>query len=138
MPTKTLAELSQKMREIDFAMLSTHSDGGTIAGRPMSNNGEVEYKGDSYYFTYEHFRTVSDIERDPKVALAFQGEEAFFVNVEGVAELINDKGQFKQHWTQGLDRWFPEGVDTKGLTLIKVRATRIHWWDGEADGEIKL
>jgi general stress protein 26 len=138
MPIQSLAELSKKMREIDFAMLSTHSDGGTIAGRPMSNNGEVEYDGNSFYFTYDHFRTVSDIERDPKVSLAFQGEDAFFVNVEGVAELIKGKAQFKQHWTKGLDRWFPDGVDTKGLTLIKVVAKRIHYWAGEEDGEIKV
>ena len=138
MPTKTLAELAKSMRDIDFAMLSTHSDNGTIAGRPMSNNGEVEYDGQSYYFTYDHFRTVSDIRRDPKVSLAFQGKDAFFVNVEGVAELITDKAKFKQHWTQGLDRWFPEGIDTKGIILIQVRAQRIHYWAGEDGGEIVL
>ena len=42
----TLADLSDKMRDIDFAMLSTHAEGGEIAGRPMSNNGDVAYEGD--------------------------------------------------------------------------------------------
>ena len=61
MTDKTLSDLSKKMRDIDIAMLSTHTEGGAIAGRPMSNNGEVEYDGASYYFTWETSRMVADI-----------------------------------------------------------------------------
>jgi general stress protein 26 len=138
MPTKTLPELSKRMREIDFAMLSTHTENNVIAGRPMSNNRQVDYDGSSYYFTYERYRTIADIERDANVALGFQGTGAFFVHVEGRAELIRDKAQFKAHWTSGLDRWFPQGIETPGIVLIKVVASRVHYWDGEEDGEIVL
>ncbi|MDB5964385.1 MAG: pyridoxamine 5-phosphate oxidase [Polaromonas sp.] len=138
MGLKTLSELSEKMRKIDIAMLTTHSDGGAMAGRPMSNNGEVDYDGDSWYFTWEQSRMVADIRRDPKVALAFQAEKAFLVAVEGKAELVSDKAAFKEHWTPGLDRWFKDGVDTPGLVMIRVHASRIHYWDGEDDGEIPV
>lgn len=37
MPDKTLADLSEKMRDIDFAVLSTRTEGGAIVARPMSN-----------------------------------------------------------------------------------------------------
>lgn len=138
MKKKTLAELSKKMRQIDLAMLSTLTEGGAIASRPMSNNGEVEYDGNSYYFTFDKSRTVSDITKDPSVSLAFQGPKMFMVAVQGTAELIREKSEFEAHWTDGLDQWFKDGVDTKGLVLIKVIATRIHYWDGENDGELKL
>ncbi|HET7160844.1 MAG TPA: pyridoxamine 5'-phosphate oxidase family protein, partial [Burkholderiales bacterium] len=69
----TLEELSKKMRDIDFAMLSTHTDNGAVATRPMSNNGEVEYDGDSCLFSYDSARTISDIRRDPQVGLSFVG-----------------------------------------------------------------
>ena len=140
----TLKYLAKRMAEIDFAMLLTHTESGEIAGRPMSNNGEVEYQGDSYYFTWDSARTVSDIERDPKVTLSFQGNKGLFgkpgimVAVEGHAELIRDKSQFEAHWTPDLDRWFTDGVDTPDMTMIKVRAVRIHYWDGEDEGEIKV
>lgn len=49
----TLADLSEKMGKIDFGMLSTRTRGGAVASRPMSNNGEVGYHGDSFFFTYE-------------------------------------------------------------------------------------
>ena len=144
MPGMTLSDLSKKMREIDFTMLSTHTEGGEIASRPMSNNGEVSTDGDSYYFSYEDTRMVDDIKRDPKVGLSFQGTSGmlgmrpFMVAVEGDAELIRDKETLAAHWTSELDRWFEQGVDTPGVVLIKVRSTRIHYWDGEDEGEIPL
>ncbi len=40
--------------------------------------------------------------------------------------------------TAYLERWFKDGVDTPGLVLIKVHAGRIHYWDGEDEGEVNL
>ncbi len=138
----TLSEISKKLADIDFTMLSTRTDNGEIAGRPMSNNGDVDYDGDSYYFTWESSRMVSDIRREPKVSLAFQGSKSLLgkppimIAVEGNAELIADKARFEAHWNKELNRWFEQGADTPGVVMIKVRATRIHYWDGEDDGEI--
>ncbi|MFN3765873.1 MAG: pyridoxamine 5'-phosphate oxidase family protein [Aliihoeflea sp.] len=138
MPAKSLSDLSDKMREIDIAMLMTRTDGGAIAGRPMSNNGDVEYDGDSYYFTMSDARMVADIEADPTVSLAFQGEDMFMVAVQGMAEIVRDKAAFEDHWNPDLDDWFEDGADTEGLVMIKVSAGRVHYWDGEENGEVKL
>jgi general stress protein 26 len=117
MSKKSLAEIAKQMAGIDIAILSTHTEGGEIANRPMSNNGDVTYDGTSYYFTYEQARAVSDIQRDPQVALGFSSEAGIFsdgiyVAVEGTAELIRDKAAFKQHWTS---TW------TSGLTRVSTR-----------------
>ena len=144
MADKSLADLAEKMKDIDFTVLSTRTEGGAIAGRPMSNNREVDYDGDSYFFACDDSRTVADIGRDPQVGLAYQaksgmlGMRPFFLTVEGRAALIKDKAQFQAHWTKDLDRWFEEGVDTPGLVMIKVHAERLHYWDGEDEGEIRL
>lgn len=138
MPQMSLSDISKKMRDIDMAMLCTHTEGGAIAGRPMSNNRDVDYDGDSYYFTWEASRMVADIESDPKVSLTFQGKKAFSIAVEGIAEVIRDKKAFKKHWTDDLDNWFTDGIDTKGVAMIKVHADRLHYWNGEEDGEVKL
>jgi general stress protein 26 len=140
----TLKELAQAMRDLDFAMLTTRTEDGSMATRPMSNNGEVEYDGDSYYFAWEQSRMVRDIEATPQVGLSFQDSRAgedkrpFFVGVQGDATVIKDKAAFAEHWSSDLDRWFPEGVDTPGLAMLKVRAHRIHYWAGEQQGEVPL
>lgn len=136
MGQKTLHDLSERMRQIDVAMLATHTEGGAIASRPMSNNGDVEYDGDSFYFSYGDARTITDIEADPKVTLSFQGPKRFAVAVEGQATLIRDKAAFREHWTPELDKWFEKGIDTPDIVLIKVKAERIHYWDGTDQGEI--
>ena len=143
MKHKSIEEISKRMAGIDIAILSTHTENGQIANRPMSNNGDVQYDGTSYYFTFEQSRTVSDIQANPKVALGFTSEggifsDAIYVAVEGNAELIRDKAAFKAHWTSDLDRWFEQGIDTPGVVLVKVKASRITYWDGEDEGEVKM
>ena len=145
----TIKDVAKAMRDIDFGMLSTKTEGGGIASRPMSNNREVEYEGDSYFFSYEDTRTVSDIGRDANVAVTYKGspiagvaemmgKPPLFLAMEGKAELIRDKAAFREHWQSDLERYFPQGIDTPGLLLIKVHADRIHYWDGEEEGEIVL
>ena len=140
----TLKDLSKEMADIDIAMLTTITTNGEIASRPMSNNGDVEYDGDSFYFTWEQSRMVSDIQANPKVGLSFQGSKGllgggpFLIAIEGKGELIRDKSEFAKHWNKDLEIWFSNGVDTPGIILIKVQATRIHYWNGEDGGEIPI
>jgi general stress protein 26 len=140
----TLAEIAAEMADIDFTMLSTRAADGGIAARPMSNNGEVEYRGDSYYFAWGHAHMVGEIEADAQVGLTFQGSKgllggpAMFIAVEGRAEIVRDKMQFAEHWTSDLDRWFTDGIDTPGVVMIAVKAQRIHYWRGEEEGEVKV
>ena len=140
----SLEDLSRKMKEIDFAMLATHTGGGAIGSRPMSNNREVDYDGSAWFFTEETTLMVSDIKADPAVNLSYQGKSGllgqrpFFLAVEGTAMLIRDKAQFEAHWTKGLERWWPQGTQTPGLVLIRVIVERAHYWDGEEEGELLL
>ena len=140
----SFAEISEKMRDIDFTVLSTSTENGAIAGRPMSNNREVDFDGDTYFFTCDDTRTVADIRRDASVGLSYQsksgilGMKPFFLTLEGRASLIKDKSEFAARWTKDLDAWFKQGVDTPGLVMIKVEMERAHYWDGFDEGELKL
>jgi general stress protein 26 len=142
MSNMTLADLSKKIADIDFAMLSTRTSNGAIAARPMSNNGDVEYDGDSFFFAFDSSHTVQDIQRDSSVGLTFTGAKGMlgkpptFIAIEGHAEIIHDKAAFEQHWTHDIEHWAKNGADTPGLALIKVHAARIHYWDGEDQGEL--
>ncbi|WP_145007836.1 pyridoxamine 5'-phosphate oxidase family protein [Pseudomonas oryzihabitans] len=141
MADKTLHDLSKAMRDLDFCMLTTGS--GRLSSRPMSNNGDVEYDGDSWFYAYEDSAKIRDIEREPAVGLTFTegksllGKPGLFVAIDGRAELIRDQAQFEAHWTKSLERWFPQGTDTPGMILIKVQAERVRYWDGEEQGELR-
>lgn len=142
--TKTLEDLASDMRGIDICMLATRTDDGQITSRPMSNNGDAEYDGDSFYFTRDTSRVVHEIQRDPKVSLAFSTAPGLltgaglYISVEGQAQVIRDKTQFEEHWTPDLDTWFEQGVDTPGVVMLKVHADKIRYWAGGDQGEISV
>ena len=128
--TKTLADISDAMKDIDFCMLSTRTSGGAISSRPMSNNRDVDYDGDSWFFADESTRMIADIEADPRVGLAFQGKAGlfgvrpFFLAIEGRATLIRDRSQFRAHWTGELERWWPD-IRGRSAEQNPIVATKI-------------
>lgn len=138
----TLSEIAKAMGEIDFAMLSTRAANGFLSARPMSNNGDVEYDGDNYFFAFEDSHAIQDIQRDPKIGLSFVGAKSLlggsqtFIAIEAQAELIRDKSQFEAHWNDDIAEWAHQGVDTPGLVLIKAHAVRIHFWKGHEEREL--
>jgi general stress protein 26 len=90
---------------------------------------------------------VADIERDAHVGATYLGSAGLkglfgapgaFIHVEGRARVVRDSAQFADHWDKSLDRWFPQGPETPGVVMLEVGAERIHYWDGEEEGEIKL
>jgi general stress protein 26 len=138
------ARLAEKMRDLDFCVLSTKAANGAIAGRPMSNNRDVAFDGNTWLFADESAHLVGEIEADAEVGLAYQGKAGMlglrplFITIEGKATLIRDRAAFAEHWTKDLERWWPEGIDAPGLVLVRVSATRAHYWDGEDEGEVRL
>ena len=144
-PEQHLKHIAEAMKDIDFVMLNTHTKDGQIGARPMSNNRQVDYDGDSYYFTWDDCLMTKDIEKDPKVGLSLQGAPGkggapgIFIAIEGKAEIVrDDKEAFKEHWVDELERWFEDGVDTEGLVMLHVKATRAAYWDGEDEGDFDI
>lgn len=140
----TLDDIAEQMKDIDFCMLSTIDEGGRISSRPLSNNRDVEYDGDSWFFAYDDARFVDDINKYADVGLTFTagksllGKPGIFIGVEGRRSIVQDGLAFEEHWVDDLERWFPQGIETPGMVLLKVHASRIHYWDGEDEGEVKL
>ena len=130
-----IEDIASKMRKLDICSFTTVTENGGLATRPMSNNGDVAYDGNSWFFTNENTRLVSDIEGNAAVSLAFEGMDGLYIAVAGKAKLIRDKSQFEAHWVPDLDAWFDQGADTPGLVLIQVAAERVKYWRGEENGE---
>jgi general stress protein 26 len=127
--TRRVAEL---IRDIDICMFVTHAD-GSVRGRPMSNNGKVEYDGDSWFFSYRDTPKIEEIEADPTVELAYIAtERGTWVSIEGTAQVVEDDARKRELWDKQLEMWFKDGPDDDNVVLVKVSADRIHAW---ADGK---
>lgn len=120
--TLTREDVTASMRGMDLCFMATLSADGAISSRPMSNNGQVDWDGSNWFFSNGDTRKVRELTTNPATALDFQSEDTW-ISLRGTARLHqDDRALFEAHWTADLDRWFPEGIDTPGLTLIEVVA----------------
>ncbi|MEO7394273.1 MAG: pyridoxamine 5'-phosphate oxidase family protein [Chitinophagaceae bacterium] len=134
----SLSDLAKLMKQLDICMMTTNTKRGSLNSRPMSNNRDVTYKGDSYFFTYEKTGKIKELEANRSVCLNFEGKNDIYISVSGKAKLIRNKKMFKEHWQQSLNQWFPEGPDTEGVVLIHVKGTFVKYWEREKEGVILL
>ena len=137
--SKSIAQVAKMMRDLDFCMLTTKAEDGFLRSRPMSNNGEVEFDGDVWFFSAADSRKVDEIEGDPSVQLTYSDTKRFlFISMSGEAAIVRDAEKKRELWIEDLERWFENGPDSEDIVLIKVTPSVVAYWNGEDNGEISL
>lgn len=132
--TKKVAKL---MRELDFCLFTTVTKSGAMNSRPMSNNREVEYDGDVWFFTFAESHKIKEIKQNPNVHLSYiDPNEFMFVSMSGECEIVTDVKKKKELWQKDLERWFENGPEDESVVLLKVRPSTIAYWSKDGDGEI--
>lgn len=131
--SKEFRSVADAMAKIDFCMMQTVGEHG-VNTRPMSNNGEVQYDGDNWFFARRDSTKVSEILADDRVHLTFADNEgANFISVWGSGEIVDDANLKKKLWQKSLERWFENGPEDPEVTLIKVSANKIQTWGRMGD-----
>lgn len=126
-----LRKLREIVKAVDICMLTTVDERGDLHSRPMSNNQEVEFDGDLWFFTYGSSHKVEEIGREPKVNASFADVDAQqYVSLTGLAQVVRDRTKIEELWRPHLRAWFPEGVETPDIALLKVSVERAEYWDG--------
>ena len=123
-------KLAQMVKGIDFGMLTTLDADGRLYSRPMAHNGNVEFDGDVWFFTYANSHKVHEIETRPQVNVSFASpQDQSYVSLAGRAELVRDKAKMQQLWDPSLRAWFPDGLDTPEIALLKINVEKAQYWD---------
>lgn len=125
-----LAKIRDLVKGIDIGMLTTLNENGTFHSRPMSVNGEVEFDGDLWFFTYGDSPKVREIEHDARVNVVFSNpKNQTYVSLSGTAQLVRDKAKIEELWQAPLEAWFPQGTETSDIALLKVEVESAEYWD---------
>ncbi|HJU54254.1 MAG TPA: pyridoxamine 5'-phosphate oxidase family protein [Pyrinomonadaceae bacterium] len=125
-----LERLREIVKAVDICMLTTVDERGDLHSRPMSNNRDVEFDGDLWFFTYGSSHKVDEIGRVPKVNASFADVDAQqYASLTGRAEVVRDRAKIEELWKPQLRAWFPEGVETPDIALLKVTIERAEYWD---------
>lgn len=128
-----LAKLRELAKDIDFCMLTTIAEDGSLHSRPMSINGEIEQNGDLWFFTYADSAKVTEVDQVEQVNVSFSApSQQRYVSMAGKAHLVRDRAKMQELWKPELKAWFPQELDEPGIALIKVTVEMAEYWDAPA------
>ncbi len=125
-----LAKLREIVKAVDICMLTTTDERGDPHSRPMSNNRDIDFDGDLWFFTYGSSHKADEVGRAPKVNASFadiDGQQ--YASLTGQAEIVRDRQKIEELWKPQLRAWFPDGVETPDIALLKVTVERAEYWD---------
>lgn len=128
--SQDIEKLREMIKGIDIGMLTTVDDDGTLRSRPMSTNGEVEFNGDLWFFTYGNSHKVFEVQHEPQVNVSFASDKNHqYVSMSGTGSLVRDRQKIEELWKPQLKAWFPKGTDEPDIALLKVSVSKAEYWD---------
>jgi general stress protein 26 len=132
---ETLHEL---IKDIRIAMMTTVDEDGTLRSRPM-DTAKVEADSELWFFTYDPSGKTEEVRQDQQVNLSYidHGKNRY-VSVSGRAMISHDKGRMKEYWNPINKVWFPQGLDTPNLALLRVTAEKAEYWDAPSGKLVAL
>ncbi|MGW4157741.1 pyridoxamine 5'-phosphate oxidase family protein [Micromonospora chersina] len=130
--------VTELIRDARICLLTTTAVDGRLVSRPMGLQ-EADFDGDLWFFAYADSAKVRQIRVNPQVNVGFADQRHHsWVSVAGTAGEEWDRTRAERLWHPLLKTWFPDGLDTPGLTLIKVHAASAEYWDAPGSTVVNL
>jgi general stress protein 26 len=129
-------KVKELVKDARICMLTTMTSDGKHVSRPMAVQ-DVEFDGDLWFFTYSDSDLVAQVRTSPQVNVAISDDKQHaWVSVSGAAEQTDDPAKAKELWNPLLKAWFPDGLDTPNLTLVKVHADTAEYWESAHSSKV--
>lgn len=122
-----VTKVAELLRGGGIAMLTTLSPEGKLISRPMTIQ-ESEFDGDLWFIFSEESPKAQQIKDESEVNVSFEAKHTY-VSLAGRGQIVRDRTKLAEHWSSGVDAWFPEGIDTPGVALLKVEAESAQYWE---------
>ena len=121
------AKVHELIKGARIAMLTTVSTEGQLVSRPMATQ-QTEFNGDVWFFAEADSPKIADLERDPRVNVAYS--ESNFVSLAGTASIVRDVAKKRELWDANAAAWFGgKDAEDPSVVLIKVDAETAEYWD---------
>lgn len=137
-----IERIKDMIDDADSCFFCTGSGQGPSRGvRPMSVR-ETDDAGAIWFLSSIDSHKNQELQSNPTVKLFFQsGKHSGFLELDGHAEVSQDKARIKQLWNAMLKTWFTEGQDDPRITVIKITPRTGYYWDnkhGDAVAGVKV
>jgi general stress protein 26 len=134
------ARLFDMIKDIKFAMFTTHKLQGHLHSRPMTTqNKSIDEDDALWFFMSRSGAPVSEFQGDDQVNVSYAdpGSDTY-VSVSGVAHVVEDPSRKQALWNKSVGAWFKAGVDDPDLALVRVRIEHADYWDVKENKAVQL
>jgi general stress protein 26 len=137
-PREAREKITDLVRSARICMLTTMTADGRHVSRPMGLQ-EAEFDGDLWFFLDDASDKAGEIRGNPEVNVSFSDDDKrAWVSISGRAEITRDDARAKEYWTPFLKAWFPDGLATPSLALLKVHARSAEYWEAPGGRVVTL
>lgn len=131
--------LCEMIKDINFAMLTTISEDGSLHSRPMATQQVDADRAELWFLTSIDSPKVEEIYHEKSVGLSYASPaKNNYVSVAGRAYVLRDKTKAAELWTPFAKVWFPQGVDDPNLALLRVVIESAQYWDSPSSKVVQL
>lgn len=128
--------LQDLIKDIRFAMFTTHGAGDVLHARPMTpQKAKMERPDDDdklWFFMSRSSEPVAELLADPRVNVSYaDSRHDTYVSVAGTASLVDDMDHKERFWNTMTEAWFPKGIEDPDLTLVCVQIHSAEYWNVE-------
>lgn len=111
--------------------VTASATGETNGVRPMSVR-QTDDAGNLWFLSASDSHKNQELASNPAVKLYFQvGAHAGFLELEGRAEVLQDRSRIHELWNPLLKTWFTEGEDDPRVTVIRFTPQSGYYWDNK-------
>jgi general stress protein 26 len=126
------------IESVKTGILITRSTGDQLKGRSMLTV-QVDEEGRLWFFTNEFSDNTKKISQNNEVFLTYDSpSENSYMVITGIASISFNREKMKELWNPLLRAWFPEGLETPGILLLKVEPEEVEYWDGSSGKIVDL
>ncbi|MBE9205283.1 pyridoxamine 5'-phosphate oxidase family protein [Nostoc sp. LEGE 06077] len=130
---RQIQELQTLIKDIDYGMLTTVNDDGSLHSCPMHSIDELDADGTLWFFTSANSHRVSEIEHNQQVNVSFtSSQNQRYISISGTAQLLQDRQKMEELWKPELQTWFSQGLNEPDLALLKVNIKQADYWDSRS------
>ena len=131
-------KLHKKIEKVDIAMMTTMTPEGHFRARPMYTT-ESDSSGIVWFFTSDQSAKVQEIQQNPQISLGYSApDDDTYVSASGTAELIKDQAKMHDLYNPALKAWFPDGLDSSDISLLRVTIDSAEYWDVTSNAMLHL
>jgi len=134
--TSALDQLTERIRGIDAAMLTTVDRTGRLHSRPMMtlhNSSEDAL----WFFTQGNSHIVDDVQGHHPVNVSYvDSARGRYVSVSGRGRVVKDAAKKAELWERRLGTWLANGPEDPSVVLIRVEVQEAEFWEWNHQREV--